>query len=142
MKKQMILLGFAMGLMLVPARAQDKEKEETPLGKQMEAMDDAFKGFRRETDPVKGATEARAAQEAALKATMEIPALIKEMPEGPEKAKAANEYRTMMGKLYVTLCEVEGAFLAGKVDEVAKIVESLKGLKKDGHKKFIKEEEN
>ena len=63
MKKQMILMGCALGLMLVPARAQDKE--ETPLGKQMEAMDDAFKGFRRETDPVKGATEARAAQDAA-----------------------------------------------------------------------------
>ena len=140
MKKQMILLGCAMGLMLVPARAQDKE--ETPLGKQMEAMDDAFKGFRRETDPVKGATEARAAQDAALKAAVEIPALIKEMPEGPEKAKALNGYRTMMGKLYVTLCEVEGAFLAGKVEDVAKIVESLKGMKKDGHKKFIKEEEN
>lgn len=130
-----------MGLMLVPARAQDKGEEQTPLGKQMEAMDDAFKGFRRETDPVKGATEARAAQEAALKAALEVPALIKEMPDGPDKAKASNEYRTMMGKLYVTLCEVEGAFLAGKVDEVAKIVESLKGMKKDGHKKFMKEED-
>ena len=32
----------------------------------------------------------------------------------------------MMGKLYVTLCEVEEAFLNGKIDEVAKIVESLK----------------
>ena len=72
---------------------------------------------------------------------MEIPALIKEMPEGPDKAKAQNEYRTMMGKLYVTLCEVEGAFLAGKPEEVAKIVESLKGMKKDGHKKFMKEED-
>ncbi len=131
-----------MGLMLVPARAQDKSEEETALAKQMEAMDDAFKGFRRETDPVKGATEARAAQAAALKSAAEIPELIKEMPEGPEKAKALNEYRTMTGKLYVILCEVEGAFLAGKVEEVAKIVESLKTMKKEGHKKFIKEEEN
>ena len=47
----------------------------------------------------------------------------------------------MMGKLYVTLCEVEGAFLAGKMEDVTKIVESLKALKKDGHKKFMKEED-
>ena len=52
--------------------------------------------------------------------------MIKEMPEGPEKAKALVKYRKMMGKLYVTLCEVEEAFLNGKIDEVAKIVESLK----------------
>ncbi len=130
-----------MGLLLIPARAQDEKEKHTPLGEQMESMDDAFKGFRRETDPVKGATEARAAQTATLKAAAEIPALIKDMPDGPEKAKAANEYRTMMGKLYVALCEVEGAFLAGKIDDVTKIVETLKTMKKDGHKKFIKEEE-
>ena len=127
-----------MGLLLMPSHA---EEEKTPLGKQMEAMDDAYKGFRRETDPVKGAKEARDAQTAVLKAAMEIPALIKEMPDGPEKDKACNEYRSMIGKLFVSLCEVEAAFLAGKVDEVAKIVDNLKEMKKSGHKKFVKEDE-
>lgn len=127
-----------MSLLMVPAYA---EEESTPLGKQMEAMDDAYKGFRRETDPVKGAKEARDAQTAALKAASEIPALIKEMPDGPEKDKACNEYRTMMGKLFVSLCEVEGAFLSGKLDEVTKIVDNLKEMKKSGHKKFVKEDE-
>ena len=47
----------------------------------------------------------------------------------------------MMGKLYVTLCEVEEAFLNGKIDEVAKIVDSLKEQKKAGHDKFVKDEE-
>ncbi len=124
--------------MLMPAQA---EKEKTALGKQMEAMNDAFKAFRRETDPVKGATQAREAQQAALKSAAEVPALIKEMPEGPEKVKAAVEYRKMIGKLYVTLCEVEEAFLNGKIDEVAKIVGALKEEKKTGHDKFLKEEE-
>lgn len=127
-----------MGLLMVPASA---EKEHTELGKQMESMDDAFKAFRRETDPVKGAQEARDAQTGALKAALEIPALIKEMPAGPEKDKAANEYRAAMGKLYVTLCEVEGAFLAGKTEEVAKIVDTLKDMKKSGHKKFMKKDD-
>lgn len=127
-----------MGLLLVPARAA--EEEETPLGKQMEAMNDAFKGFRRETDAVKGAAQAREAQQAALKSAMEIPAMLKAMPEGPEKAKALAEYRKMIGKLFVTLCEVEEAFLNGKIDEVAKIVETLKESKKAGHDKFVEEE--
>lgn len=127
-----------MGLLFIPARA---EEEQTALGKQMEAMDDAYKGFRRETDAAKGAKEAQIAQNAVLKAATEIPALIKEMPDGPEKDKAVNEYRTMMGKLFVSLCEVETAFLAGKIDEVAKIVDNLKEMKKSGHKKFVKEDE-
>lgn len=123
---------------MTPTMAAD---EETPLGKQMEAMNDAFKGFRRETDPVKGAAQAREAQTAALKSAMEVPAMLKAMPEGPEKAKALVEYRTQIGKLFVTLCEVEAAFLNGKIDEVAKIVETLKEAKKTGHDKFMEEEE-
>lgn len=125
--------------MLIPARAEDKEH--TALGKQMEALNDAFKAFRRETDPVKGATQAREAQAAALKGATEVPETVKEMPEGPEKAKALVEYHKMVGKLYVVLCEVEEAFLNGKIDEVAKLVDSLKDMKKTGHKQFVKEED-
>lgn len=125
--------------MLIPAKAQD-DKEHTPLGKQMEAMNDAFKAFRKETDAAKGAAQAREAQEALIKGMVEIPALIKDMPEGPDKAKALVKYHKMIGKLYITLCEVEEAFLDGKVADVAKIVDSLKEQKKEGHKEFIKEE--
>ena len=120
----------------MPTRAAE---DETPLGKQMEATNDAFKAFRRETDPVKGATQAREAQLSVLKAAAEVPKMIKEMPEGPDKAKAAVTYRKMMGKLFVTLCEVEEAFLNGKIDEVAKLVESMKEQKKAGHDKFMEE---
>jgi soluble cytochrome b562 len=135
--KNLLFLGcFAMGLMLMPANAE----EHSALGKQMESMNDAFKAFRRETDPVKGATHARDAQQAALKCASEIPEMVEQMPDGPEKIKAALEYRKMLGKLFVTLCEVEGAFLAGNTAEVAKIVDSLKEAKKAGHDKFIEKE--
>lgn len=137
MKKQMILL---MGCLLGMTSVMHAE-EETPLGKQMEAMNDAYKAFRRETDPVKGAAMAREAQVAAIKSALETPTLIQEMPDGPEKVKAALEYRKMMAKLLTSLCEVEEAFINGKMEDVAKIVESLKGQKKEGHDKFIKEEE-
>lgn len=136
--KNLILMGsFAMGLMLMPAKAE----EHTALGKQMESMNNAFKAFRRETDPVKGATQARDAQQAALKCAAEIPEMVEQMPDGPEKIKASLEYRKMMGKLFVTLCEVESAFLAGNTAEVTKIVDSLKEMKKAGHDKFIEKDE-
>jgi soluble cytochrome b562 len=137
MKKHLFLLmGCTMGLMWVPAKA-----DETPLGLQMEAMNDAYKGFRRETDPVKGAAQAREAQQAVIKSLAESPVVIQEMPEGPDKVKAAVEFRKMMAKLLVSLCEVEEAFLNGKIDDVAKIVDDLKAQKKSGHEKFVKEEE-
>ncbi len=118
-----------------------RAEEETQLGKQMEAMNDAYKAFRRETDPVKGAAMAREAQVAAIKAALETPDLVKEMPDGPEKVKAALGYRKMMAKLFTSLCEVEEAFINGKMEDVATIVEGLKGQKKEGHDKFIKEDE-
>jgi hypothetical protein len=139
MKKHIFLMSLLVGLSWNPANA--KEEPESELGKQMEAVDDAFKGFRRETDPVKGAAQAREAQNGALKAALEIPQVIKEMPEGSEKVKAIVEYRKMMGKMFVSFCEVEEAFLNGKLDDVAKIVGSLKEQKKAGHEKFVKEEE-
>lgn len=135
----MFLLSCALGLSVVSARSAE-EKDTTPLGKQMEAVSDAYKAFRKETDPVKGASRARDAQQGALKAAMEIPAMVKDMPEGPEKIKAAVEYRKMMGKLFISLCEVEEAFNNGKLDDVAKIVASLKDMKKEGHEKFVKED--
>jgi soluble cytochrome b562 len=139
MKKHLLLLSCAVGFLMVPAQAQDEKH--TALGDQMAAMNDAFKAFRRETDPVKGATQAREAQMAAIKSAGEIPETVKAMPDGPDKAKAQAAYRKMMGKLLVTLCEVEEAFLNGRVEEVAKIVESLKELKKAGHDKFMEEDE-
>ncbi len=139
MKKQLVLLGCAIGLTLIPAKAEG-DKEHTPLEKQMESMNDAYKALRKETDAVKGASLARDAQQAALKATLEVPAVVKEMPEGPDKVKAAVEYRKMMGKLFISLCEVEEAFINGKPEDVAKIVASLKEMKKEGHEKFVKED--
>ena len=127
-----------MALLWTPARA---EEPETPLGEKMELVDDAFKGFRRETDPVKGAKEARDAQMATLKAAAEVPELVKEMADGPAKDKAANTYRTEVGKLFLAFCEVEKAFLNNDLEAVDSIVDKLKKMKKEGHKEFMKEEE-
>lgn len=134
MKKHFLLLSFALGFLLVPAQAAD---EHSALENHMESVDDAFKGFRRETDPVKGAAQAREAQNATLKAIPELPSMVKAMPDGSEKEKASASYRKMMGKLLVVFCEVEEAFLAGNTEEVAKIVAAVREMKKEGHDKFM-----
>jgi soluble cytochrome b562 len=110
------------------------------LGSQMEALDDAYKALRKETDPAKGAALARDAQQATLKSLMETPDTVGNLPDGPEKDRAAAQYRRMMGRLYPTLCEVEEAFLDGKTEEVAKLVLTLKELRKAGHDKFMEDE--
>ena len=136
---KLILCGFAASLMFVqPGMAED---DETALGKQMEAMNDAYKAMRREEDPAKGAALAREAQDAMVKAIVEVPELVKAMPDGPDKAKASAEYRKMMGGLIATLADMEIAFLSNDLAKVKEIVESMRDMKKKGHKQFMEEEE-
>ena len=130
-------MGFA-ALLLAPLNV--RADDDSPLHKQMEAMNDAYKAFRKETDPVKGAALAREAQASAIKSLGETPQLVKEIKDPAEQAKAAVQYRKMMATLVGSLCDVEEAFLAGKTDEVAKIVDHLKEQKKEGHDKFVPKE--
>ena len=124
-------------LFVIPASADD-----TPLAKQMEIMNDAYKAMRKDDiDPAKGATLAREAQDAMVKAIAEIPELVKAMPDGPDKAKASAGYRKMMGTLISTLADMELAFLNKDLAKVKTIVEQMKESKKQGHDKFMKEDE-
>ena len=139
MKMKMILCGFAATMMFVqPGMSED---EDTPLAKQMEVMNDAYKTMRREQDPAKGAALAREAQDAMVKAIVETPKLVKAMPDGPEKVKASAEYRKMMGSLISTLASLEIAFLDKDMAKVKEIIEgTMRDSKKEGHDKFMEEE--
>lgn len=134
MKTRLFLFASAACLLL-PVHADD-----TPLGKQMEVLNDAYKALRKEADAAKGAALAREAQGATLKSFSELPEMLGKMPEGPEKAKAAAEYRKMISRVLVAFCEVEQAFLAGNTAEVQKLVADLKDMKKAGHDKFMEDE--
>ena len=70
------------------------------------------------------------------KAAAVLPETITKIADPAEQAKAAAEYRLMMGKLFVSFCEVEQAFLAKDLPKVAKIIDDLKAQKKAGHGKF------
>ena len=133
---KLLLCGFAASLMFVqPTMADD-----TPLAEQMEAMNDAYKAMRRETDTAKGAALAKEAQVAMVKAITETPELVKAMPDGPDKAKASAEYRKMMGSLISTLASMELAFLDNDLDKVKEIVDTMREMKKEGHDKFMEDE--
>ena len=127
--------------LILPTQLRAQDKDDTPLAKEMEKVDEAFKGFRRETDPAKGAKAAREAQEGVIKALAFTPALIEKMPAGEAKEKAIVAYRTQMGQLFVTFCQVEAAFVAKDLPGVAKLVEDVKGAKKKGHDEFMEEDE-
>lgn len=138
MKTKLILCGLAASLMFVQPSMAD---EDTPLAKQMETMNDAYKAMRRETDSAKGAALARESQDAMVKAIVETPELVKAMPDGPEKAKASAEYRKMMGGLIATLADLEIAFLNNDLAKVKETIEAMRDTKKKGHEKFIEEED-
>jgi hypothetical protein len=95
--------------------------------------------LKKETDPEKGAASARAAQQALALGLAELPEMLKKMPDGPAKAAAAAEYRKLMAQSYVVFCEIEQAFLAGKIDQIEGLIENLKAIKKTGHQKFIED---
>ena len=139
MKTHMILKGFAALLLLAPLTAM--ADRESPLAKQMGALDDAYKGFRKEKDAAKGAAQAREAQQALIRSFGETPPMLAKMPDGPEKEKAAAHYRTMMAAVLVKLCEVEHKFLSGDMAGVEKLVAELKEMRKEGHDKFMEDEE-
>ncbi len=136
---KLLLTGlFASALFTIPATAE--EEDEHPLAVQMSTMNDAYKAIRREKDPAKGAELAREAQDAMIKAITILPELVTEMPEGDEKAKAAANYRKMMGELIATLGSMELAFLDGDMEKVKEVVKEMRDSKKSGHDQFMEEE--
>lgn len=136
MKMKHLLAGFAASLMFVMPVMAD---EDSPLAKNMEAVNDAYKAMRRETDPAKGAALAREAQDAVIKAISETPELVKSLPAG-EQARASAEYRRATANLLITFTNMEIAFIDGDMDKVKELVTEVRSSKKKGHEKFMEEE--
>ncbi len=135
--KKLLIPFLALGLIsLVPARAE----EDTPLAKEMEKMDDAYKAMRRTEDPAEGVKLALEAQGAVLKALTLTPELVEEgaHPDGKEKGMVS--YKKQMGQLFVMFCEMEEAFLAKDLKKVQDLVTALKDAKKKGHTEFVEDE--
>jgi soluble cytochrome b562 len=123
----------------IPAMAE----EDTPLTKEMEKLSKALKVVNRNLADASAKdanlakiADAKKAVEAAVKLE---PAMAASVPAG-EKAKFVADYQASMEATSKALDELKAAVEAGKADEAAKIMEKLNGQKKEGHKKFQKEE--
>jgi len=120
------------------------EEEDTPLAQEMSKVSKALKVINRSiADPaakdanLAKVAEAKASAEKAL--TME-PSMTKDVPEA-EKAKFIEDYKAAMNEMIKGLDELKVAVESGKAEDVTKVMEKLNSGKKDGHKKFQKEEE-
>ena len=134
MKKLLFPLLAVALVAVTPVSAED-----CPLGKEMEAFNDAYKAMRRVEDNAEGAKLARTAQEALLKSFTLTPELVEKggHPDGKEKAMAS--YRTQIAGALVTMCQIEAAFLAGDKAKVDELIQVLRDTKKKGHTEFIEE---
>jgi soluble cytochrome b562 len=129
---------LATAALAVPAFAED-----TPLTEEMEKLSKVLKVIGRAAKegnvPKEHAAkvdDAKKAVEAGL--TME-PAKAKDVPAG-EKEKFITDYKASMQETIKALDELKAAIEAGKTEDVNKALEKLNAQKKDGHKKFQKEE--
>ena len=130
---------FATAVLAVSAIAA----EETPLGEEMEKFSKALKAVGRAAkegkvtkDLAAKVDDAKKAAEAGLKFE---PAKTKEIPAA-EKEKFLADYKAAMQDMIKALDELKAAVEAEKADEVGKVLEKLNGQKKEGHKKFQKDE--
>ncbi len=137
--KHLFTVLFTAAALAVPAFAE----EDTPLGKEMEKVSKALKLVNRNlADPAQ--KEANLAKLADVKASLEKavdlePAKAKDVPAG-EKDKFIADYKASMKETLKSLETLKAAVEAGKADEAAKAMEKLNGEKKEGHKKFKKED--
>ena len=133
--KSTILAGLGSILMVSGVAAQQGD---SPMTKEMKASSLALKELRKipRGDWEAMAKAVRNAQQALLKSMSFVPTLVQEMPEGPDKAKAAATARQVLGSCYVALSELELAYLAKDQDKVNAAMEKVKEIKKEGHKTF------
>lgn len=114
------------------------DDDHTPLEEAMEQTSDALKSLRKidKNDWVAGAEAARKAADGIRQGMEFIPVLIKDMPDGKQKAKAIADYRRMMGLSYASLSELELAYLEEDEQKVEEAIKNVKAAKKEGHKKY------
>ncbi len=139
MKLKYLFTLLAACTIAVPAFAE----EETPLGLEMEKVGKGLKGVNRNlADPAQKdanlakLVEVKAALEKA--ATME-PAKAKDVPAA-EKAKFIEDYKASVAESIKGVDALKAAIEAGKAEDAVKAMAALNDGKKEGHKKFKKED--
>ena len=108
------------------------------MTKEMKTVSQQLKSLRTmpKDDFAAAADAVRTAHEALLAAMEYTAAMVEEMPDGHEKAKALADSRRVLGLSYAALCELELAYLEKDPVKVAAAMSKVKDTKKEGHKKY------
>jgi len=133
----LLIVSFAI-LMPFHAPSADASEKKT-LVQWMEEFDMAYRGFRRETDPDKALPLVREGQAAFLQCMAILPPMVEKMPEGPARDKAVATYRKMMAEVYLTLADLELAFIGRDMEAVTDHVTAIRNARREGHDKFMEE---
>ena len=133
---------LALAFVAAPAaRAAEKDKKagDTPLGKAMEELGDAYKALKKTyKDPSKKEESIKLidkAYQACVTSKIHIPAMMAKVPEA-EKAKTMDGYRKMMAVTIAEFAKLEQQILDGKTEEAGETMKALKQLEEDGHEKY------
>lgn len=118
--------------------AEKDDKDQTPMGKEMQTVSDKLKELRKmdKTDYAGGAKKVQDAHAALLRSMAYIPTLVKDMPDGDKKTLAIADARRLSGLTYSILCELEIAYLKKDDKLIGELAKKWKKLKKEGHKKY------
>lgn len=113
--------------------------DDTPLSKEMSAMNKALRTLKRQA-----ADPAKKAENLALIATMKEkneasiklePAQTKDQPAG-DKPAYLEKYKAQMTELGKAIDELKAAIESGNADAATKVFEKLADIKEKGHKDF------
>ena len=137
-----ICIALIASAFLVLSPATRAAEEETPLAKEMNAMDDNLKALKK---IIANAAENKKSLELLDKVQASVvasksmtPAEVKNIPEA-ERAQWVADYRKEMAVLLEHLCKMEVAIIDGKNADAETLFKGLKKIEDDGHEKFTAE---
>lgn len=144
MKIRILLLSLVCALIAMPVlRAADNARggddDQTELGEHMEKIGGAFRRLGKQVaDPSKNESSLKYVEtihEHALAAAKLQPAKTAHVPED-QRAKFLSDYNDQMKHFIGDIDKLEAALKAGKNDEAAEIVKSMKSDMDDAHHEF------
>lgn len=119
------------------------EKDETPMAKEMAAMNKTLRTLKRQVGDTSKKTESvamvdkmKANVAAALKYE---PTITKDQPAG-DKLAFVDKFKKQLGELDKALDELKAAINKGDADAVSQQFEKLTDIKEKGHKDFAPDE--
>jgi len=140
MKLRLLLTALLLASITCPSvRAAGGHDKDTPLEKEMHAINTAFRQLRKQADDA-----AQNASSLALVARMEkaaeasaalVPAKAADLPE-KDRAAFEADYKAKMKRFGDTLARLEAAFKAGDNAGAVRLLAELNAQKREGHKDF------